>query len=244
MMFMLNKWKSYMEYVDESAKTIETYEYWVNKFFAETKLNPSEVKKADINLYLMSKKDSLSANTINLIVRALTSFYKVTIEELGLLNMINPCVGIKTPKIKDVKHHEAISKEEVEKLTREQEEEIKSLDEEDDSIYNITGKVYPEPTLKDFDKNSPALYTAKLRGKYSIWAEMNTDKGTKRIKASTGSTQTVDILYVGLQWLIARNQKSRKIGYIKREWLTKIDDVIPADPVNMPPMLLRSNIPW
>ena len=126
--------------------------------------------------------------------------------------------------------------EEVEKLTREQEDEIRSLDEEDDSIYNITGKVYPEPTLKDFDKNSPAMYTAKLQGRYSIWAEMNTDKGTKKIKASTGSVQTVDILYVGLQWLIVRTQKEGKIGYIKREWLTKVEDVIPVDPVNTPPM--------
>ncbi len=126
------------------------------------------------------------------------------------------------------------AEDEVEELTQEEENEL--LEEEDDSIFNVTGKVYPEPTLKDFDKNSPAIYTAKLRGKYSIWAEMNTDQGTKRIVASNGNTRNVDILYVGLQWLIVRNQKDNKIGYIKREWLTKVEDVIPVDPVNTPPM--------
>ncbi len=126
------------------------------------------------------------------------------------------------------------AEDEVEELTQEEENEL--LEEEDDSIFNVTGKVYPEPTLKDFDKNSPAIYTAKLRGKYSIWAEMNTDQGTKRIVASNGNTRNVDILYVGLQWLIVRNQKDNKIGYIKREWLTKVEDVFPVDPVNTPPM--------
>ncbi len=127
--------------------------------------------------------------------------------------------------------------DELGELTEEQEEEIKELDEEDDSIYNITGKVYPEPTLKDFNANSPALYTAKLRGAYSIWAGMDVDpKKTKRVKNSTGYTQDIDILYVGLQWLIIRTKKDNKIGYIKREWLTKVEDVIPVDPVNTPPM--------
>ena len=133
------------------------------------------------------------------------------------------------------------SGDDAEKLTKEQEDEIKSLDEEDDSIYNITGKVYPEPTLKDFNASSPAIYTAKLRGKYSIWAEMSVEQGTKRIKNSTGNTQNVDILYVGLQWLIVRTQKDKKIGYIKREWLTKVEDVIPVDPVNTPPMNVQKH---
>ena len=130
---------------------------------------------------------------------------------------------------------------EVEELTKEQEEEIRSLDEEDDSIYNFTGKKYPEPTLKDFNADSPAIYTAKLRGKYSIWAEMSVEQGTKRVKNSTGYNQNVDILYVGLQWLIVRTQKDKKIGYIKREWLTKVEDVIPVDPVNTPPMNVQKH---
>ena len=132
--------------------------------------------------------------------------------------------------------------DELGELTEEQEEEIKELDEEDDSIYNITGKVYPEPTLKDFNANSPALYTAKLRGAYSIWAGMDVDpKKTKRVKSSTGYTQDIDILYVGLQWLIVRTKKDNKIGYIKREWLTKVEDVIPVDPVNTPPMNVQKH---
>ena len=113
--------------------------------------------------------------------------------------------------------------------------QIHQLDDVDDSIYNITGRVYPEPTLKDFNANSPALYTAKLRGKYSIYAEMSTEKGTKKISQNTGTTRNVDILYVGLQWLIVRT-KDKKIGYIKREWLTSEEDIIPVDPVNTPPL--------
>ena len=126
--------------------------------------------------------------------------------------------------------------EDVEKLTKEQEDEIKALDEEDDSIYNVTGRVYPEPVRQDFDANSPAIYTARFRGNYSIWSERSVEKPSKRIKDKTGSTQTVDVLYVGLQWLIVRTQKDKKIGYVKREWLTKVEDVIPVDPVNTPPM--------
>ncbi len=130
--------------------------------------------------------------------------------------------------------------EEEVKLTDEELDEIRQLDEEDDSIYVVTGKVYPEPTLKDFNASSPAIYTAKLQGKYSVYAEMSTEKGTKKISPNTGSTRNVEILYVGLQWLIVR-LKDKKIGYIKREWLTKEEDIIPLDPVNTPPLNVQKH---
>ena len=117
-------------------------------------------------------------------------------------------------------------------LTQEEEDEIRQLDEEDDSMYEVTGKVYPEPTLKDFNTSSKAIYKAKLRGKYSIYSEMNVD--SRKVSDKSGSIRNVDILYVGLQWLIIRT-KDKKIGYIKREWLTKVEDIVPYDPVNTPP---------
>ena len=132
--------------------------------------------------------------------------------------------------------------EESRELTEEEKDEIRQLDEEDDSIYVVTGKVYPEPTLKDFNTSSPAIYKAKMQGKYSIYAEMSTEKGTKKVvqNSGAGTIRNVDILYVGLQWLIVRT-KENKIGYIKREWLTKVEDVVAVDPVNTPPLNVQKH---
>ena len=116
-------------------------------------------------------------------------------------------------------------------LSSEEEDEIRSLDEVDESMYVVTGKVYPEPTLKDFNKNSPAIYTGTLIGKYSIFSQM--DVKSKRVVSNSGSSRQVDILYVGLQWLIVRTREN-KIGYVKREWFS-LDTIKPLDPVNTPP---------
>ena len=67
-------------------------------------------------------------------------------------------------------------------------------------MYKTVDKYYTEPTLKDFDRNSPAVYTGILIGKYSIFSQM--DVKSKRVVSNTGSSKQVDILYVGLQWLI------------------------------------------
>ena len=114
--------------------------------------------------------------------------------------------------------------------------EIRDLDTEDDSIYEITGRMYPEPTLKDFDASSPALYTCKLPSKYSIFSQMDTK--SRRV-VSSGATRKLDILYVGLQWLIVRTKENR-IGYIKREWLN-ITEIEPVDPVNTPPINVQKH---
>ena len=90
-------------------------------------------------------------------------------------------------------------------FSNEEEDEIRSLDEVDESMYVVTGKVYPEPTLKDFNKNSPAIYTGTLIGKYSIFSQM--DVKSKRVVSNSGSSRQVDILYVGLQWLIVRTKQ-------------------------------------
>ncbi|MCR5296534.1 MAG: VanW family protein [Clostridiales bacterium] len=109
--------------------------------------------------------------------------------------------------------------------------ELEQLDAEDDSIYEVTGKVYPEPTLKDFNSSSPAIYTGIIGGKYSIYSQMDTD--SKKVQSSNGSSRGVDILYVGLKWLIVRT-KDNKIGYAKREWFV-LTDIKTVDPVNTPP---------
>ena len=85
-----------------------------------------------------------------------------------------------------------------EELTEEEKEEVRELDEEDDSIYEVTGRVYPEPTLSDFNASSPAIYTGRLGGKYSVFAQMDSSDRAKRVSPSNGNGRNVDILYVGL----------------------------------------------
>ena len=122
-------------------------------------------------------------------------------------------------------------------ITKEEEDEIKRLDEEDDSMYEVTGKVWPEPRKEDFNTSSPAIYTCAIRPNYSIFSEMNVE--SKRVMSATGySVYNVDILYVGLQWLIVR--KDKKIGYIKREWVN-LNEIKPVDPVNTPPFNMQKH---
>ena len=127
------------------------------------------------------------------------------------------------------------------KLTKEEEAEIRNLDQEDDSIYVVTGKVYPEPGLKDFNASSPAIYTGILKGKYSVFATQEADqkKGAKKISPSNGKSRAVDILYVGTQWLIVRT-KEKKIGYAKREWFA-LEEIKAVDPVNTPPINVQKH---
>ena len=113
------------------------------------------------------------------------------------------------------------------KVTKEDE----ALDAIDESIYEITGKVYPEPKLSDFNASSPAIYTARLDPDRSIYAvpELDLDR---RVARGSDYSQKVDVLYVGLQWVIIRRGKD--IGYVKRAWLPK-ETIVPVDPVNTPP---------
>ena len=97
--------------------------------------------------------------------------------------------------------------------------------------------VYHEKTLADFSADSPALYQGKITevvGEYSIYA----DKSIKAKKVASGlKTVRVDILYVGLVWVIVRYQG--KIGYVKREYLSK--DFIAYDKVNTPPFQVQKH---
>ena len=102
-------------------------------------------------------------------------------------------------------------------LTEEELEEIRKLDEEDIEE-RVTGKVYQEKTLKDFNLSSPAIYTCSIReGNPCIYSEKNPKMPRNTVlMRRNGGISNVDILYVGLRWVIVRKDKT--IGYVLREW--------------------------
>ena len=97
--------------------------------------------------------------------------------------------------------------------------------------------VYHEKTLADFSLDSPALYRGKITdviGTYSIYSE----KDIHSPRVATGLKNTpVDILYVGIVWVIVRYED--KLGYVKREYLSK--DFTPYDPVNTVPFNVQKH---
>ena len=123
------------------------------------------------------------------------------------------------------------SEEELEEMEEEQREA------EEDKETVVQGEVYHEKTKEDFDMNSPALYTGVIRTDYGkvIWAEKSTEKGTKSYPAAG---KKVDILYVGLRWLIVR--RDNIIGYVKREYIHK-SDIETIDPANTPPFNVQKH---
>ena len=97
--------------------------------------------------------------------------------------------------------------------------------------------VYHEKTLADFDVNSPALYRGKITdviGEYSIYSEKSI-KSTRVVRGLKNAP--VDILYVGLVWVIVRYDG--KLGYVKREYLAK--DFEAVDPVNTAPFQVQKH---
>ncbi len=128
--------------------------------------------------------------------------------------------------------------EEEPEFSAEEEKEIEEEEKEAESDGIIVeGEVYHEKTKDDFDLNSPAIYTGVIRTDFGkvIWAEKNTDKTTKSYPAAG---RRVDILYVGLRWLIVRMDNI--IGYVKREYIHK--NMIEAlDPVNTQPFNVQKH---
>ena len=117
----------------------------------------------------------------------------------------------------------------------EMEEEEREAEEDGEAV--VSGEVYEEKTKEDFDQNSPALYTGVIRKDFGrvIWAEKNTDKKTKSYPAAG---KKVDILYVGLRWLVVR--MGNTIGYVKREYIHK-SDIQSVDPVNEAPFNVQKH---
>ena len=89
------------------------------------------------------------------------------------------------------------------------------------------GETYPLKTLKDFDKNSPALYTCRIKKNASGWGERIIY--SERIFNTQNTTPKVDILYVDPLWVIVRWKNN--LAYVKRHL---IYDVTPVDPSTAP----------
>ena len=122
------------------------------------------------------------------------------------------------------------------------EREAEEKEAEENVAAVVTGEVYHEKTREDFDLNSPALYTAKMRTDFggSIYAiKWNSlDEVTTKDKLLECKGQRLEVLYVGLRWLIVR--KDNTIGYIKREYVAQ-SDIVPVDPVNTPPLNVQKH---
>lgn len=114
---------------------------------------------------------------------------------------------------------------------KEMEEEEKEAEEDKEAV--VEGEVYHEKTKEDFDLNSPAIYVGNMRSDFkgSIWSEKDTSNPKFRLKDDCKGLK-VDILYVGLRWMIVRWKDL--IGYVKREYMAK-GTILATDPVNTAP---------
>ena len=127
------------------------------------------------------------------------------------------------PDIPEIPEETGLSEEEI--------EEIEELD-ADEPIERVTGKVYPVPTLADFDMSSPAIYTCTISYNRP-YSYKDTEPNIKNYAyKGNGSIKGVEVLYVVLRWMIVR--KDKVIGYVWRQWVDK-QSVEPVDPVNTPP---------
>ena len=121
----------------------------------------------------------------------------------------------------------------------EMEEEQREAEEDVEAV--VTGEVYHEPSKEDFSLSSPALYTGKIRSDYGkvIWAEKwATKEDAAKVKSWPAAGKAVDILFVGLRWMIVR--RDNIIGYVRREYIQK-SDISTVDPVNTPPFNVQKH---
>ena len=126
-----------------------------------------------------------------------------------------------------------------EEMTEEDSAELAAAegDDTEDIVVADPNAIYHEKTLADFTVDSPAIYRGRISdviGEYSIYS----DKRIKSTRVVRGLKNTpVDILYVGLVWVIVRYDG--KIGYVKREYLTKEFEAV--DPVNTAPFQVQKH---
>ena len=116
------------------------------------------------------------------------------------------------------------------------EEEAENAEGENTEDPTSTGLFYEEKTKEDFDQNSPALYLARFSNvfNYSIFSEK--DIKSKKLAWDLQSVP-VEVLYVGLVWVIVRYQGL--IGYVKREYLAK--EMTTVDPVHTAPFNVQKH---
>lgn len=98
----------------------------------------------------------------------------------------------------------------------------------DNNLPKPMGPVYDDKTPKDFNKNSPALYTAKMT-EYTSGYPTPTIYGDRTFRTGKGSSKC-EVLHLDPMWAIVRYKG--KIAYVKRH---RIYDVEAIDPVNTPP---------
>ncbi len=123
--------------------------------------------------------------------------------------------------------------EETEELTEEDATDAEGANTED---VRSTGKVYEEKTKEEFNESSPALYIGRFSNvfKYSIF----TEKDVKSKKLATDiQDEPVEILYVGLVWVIVRY--NGLIGYVKRQYLSKEMTIV--DPTTTAPFNVQKH---
>ena len=99
---------------------------------------------------------------------------------------------------------------------------------DDNNLPEPMGPIYPDKTLKDFNKNSPALYTCKIK-EYTSGYEGRSIYDDRILRTGQGASKG-EVLHLDPMWAIVRY--NGKIAYVKRH---RIYDVEPVDPVNTAP---------
>lgn len=158
-----------------------------------------------------------------------TAFWKKILTLL--LAVLVGCSGLPPLSAAAEEDEDAFAGEELEG-----QEDAEGEDTEDIAVSDPNA-IYHEKTLKDFTVDSPALYKGKITdviGAYSIYKEksIKSEKVARNLK-----NVYVDVLYVGLVWVIVRYQG--KLGYVKREYLTK--NFLAYDPVNTAPFNVQKH---
>ena len=152
----------------------------------------------------------------------------------------------------------SLAESEEDELTDEEREALNGMGEGEDEdeadarsvnsrLYNTDGPKYEEKTVADFSMSSTALYRGDLYAGKSIYKgkevkdaniSPSEQKPASDILFTAKSNTTVDILYVGLQWMIVRYDKY--IGYVKRSYIAK-STVVALDPVNTAPFNVQKH---
>ena len=110
----IKSYTEYANYIDLAKNSINTYTDNIIKFFNAVNKSIDNIKRSDVNLYLMEYKDNHAYSTLEIMVRSLSSFYNVIINELQLVDMENPTIGIKLPRNhEEQEHHIVLKKDEI-----------------------------------------------------------------------------------------------------------------------------------
>ena len=99
---------------------------------------------------------------------------------------------------------------------------------DDNNLPEPVGPVYPDKTLEDFNRKSPALYTCRMTEYTSGYPVRSIYEG--RIFRTKKQGERGEILYLDPMWAIVRYDG--KIGYVKRH---RLYDVEAIDPVSTAP---------